>query len=208
MVPPEVDRADTAPLRGPGRCCRCDPRTTRPFRSRSRVSAVPSVQHGQNGIELVARQVAVGVAGLEEVVEAVDVPGFRGGHGENDLRQDVQRRVDRDAPPRCPVPDGPRHHRRIAAGRGHGSGKQRPGWPRPPRGRNGPIRCTADETVRGVCTQDHAVETSDVDPQLQGTGRDDRLELALLELLLHGKPDLPGKRTVVRVGEVLLFALD
>ena len=62
--------------------------------SRSRVSAYLPGEHLQDEIELPPREMAVGVAGPEEGEELVDVPSFDAGHGDDHLRQDVERALD------------------------------------------------------------------------------------------------------------------
>ena len=54
----------------------------------------------------------------------------------------------------------------------------------------------------GRLHQHHLVERPDVDPQLEGGGGDDALELAALEPLLHDLADLPGQRAVVGVDQL------
>ena len=55
---------------------------------------VPPGEHLQDEIELPPRELAVGVAGPDESEELVDVPAFDAGHGDDHLRQDVERALD------------------------------------------------------------------------------------------------------------------
>jgi hypothetical protein len=74
---------------------------------------VPAVQHVQYRVEVRAGEVPVGVAPLHEVIEAIDVPGLHGGHGENDLGKDIKRRFHRMRFLDVLFEDRPGHHRSI-----------------------------------------------------------------------------------------------
>ena len=69
------------------------------------------------------------------------------------------------------------------------------------------MRWIADEIEGGVCDEDDPVELADVDPEFERAGGDDGLELPVLQPLLDGQADLPGERSVVRVGELFRLAL-
>ncbi len=69
------------------------------------------------------------------------------------------------------------------------------------------MRWIADEIGGRRLDEDDLVEIADVDPEFEGAGGDDGLELPVLQPLLHGQADLPGERAVVGVGELLRLAL-
>ena len=159
-------------------------------------------QHGDDRVEVVAGQVAVGGGATHEVEEGVGRPVLAGGLGDDLLRQHVERRdglLDAVEAAGADGADQGGALDELVAGGGEelAARRQAEGVP----GAADALQEGADGAGRGDLADE--VDGADVDAQLQGGGRDERAQVAALEALLHLQAAVLGERAVV-AGDVLL----
>ena len=159
-------------------------------------------QHGDDRVEVVAGQVAVGGGATHEVEEGVGGPVLAGGLGDDLLRQHVERRdglLDAvEAAGAHGADEGGALDQLVAGG---GEELAARGQPEGVPGATDALEEGADGARRGDLADE--VDGADVDAQLQGGGRDERAQVAALEPLLHLQAAVLGERAVV-AGDVLL----
>ena len=156
-------------------------------------------QHVDDGVEIGARQVAIAIRAANELEQIVFLPVFRGRHGHDLLRQHVERRRPARADDRA-RPANRSHQRRafdqLVAGR-----REDPAF------RLGRVldlmSRSADALQRdrdGSRRADLAdqIDGADVDAELERRRGDDRLELAVLQLLFGRQPQLARQAAVMR----------
>ena len=166
----------------------------------------PFRQHADDGVELLARQIAVGPGAPQAVEQLRLLPVLRRDLGDDLLGQHVERLFGNGQPVELAAPDAVEQRRafdQIVARKG----KQ------PPLGRAvdrvaraaDPLQERRDRSRRTELADE--VDLADVDAEFERGGRHHRPQFAALEPLLGRKPALLGHAAVMRGDRVLAEAL-
>ena len=166
---------------------------------------VAAVEHVEDVLELLAGQLAVGLGGLDDALDLVDLPVLVGDHRDDLLGEDVERVL--------------RDHRLLDLAGPHPLGDDRALEQVGAELREDPALRDGPELVAGAADPlhparhrlrrldlDHEVDRAHVDPELERRGRDDARELPGLEQLLDLEALLAGERAVMGAGDLLVLA--